>query len=372
MQKKNILFLVNSFRFGGAEKQIIDLFNGLDRSEFNLFLCYLKNDETLLDQINTAYIERVFCGNVRKKIDFSTASNLVKYVDKNQISTVLCTNLYPMIYGVLIKLFSKNPIRLIEVLHTTELLNAYEKFKLPLYRMLFRAYYQVIFVSERQRQYWLNTMRLGVGKAITVHNGVNLIRFISTENDLGLGDVQKELNLTREDFTLGICAALRPEKRHIDIVAAVAELVKQRMPVRLLIIGDGPERKNIENKIEAYCLQDRVIITGFRKDVRPYIRICDCMVMASTAIETFSIAILESMAMSKPIISTDIGGAAEQIEHGVNGYLYEKGEVNQMVRYVKKMIIEKNSRAMGNKSREKVAKEFSLQKMIAGYSEVLR
>ena len=84
-----------------------------------------------------------------------------------------------------------------------------------------------------------------------------------------------------------------------------------------MIIGDGPLREAIERDVARLGLSGEVRITGFQSDVREWLTACDVVALLSTAIETFSIAVLEAMAMGKPMIMSDIGGAREQVEHGV-------------------------------------------------------
>ena len=118
------------------------------------------------------------------------------------------------------------------------------------------------------------------------------------------------------DLLIGICAALRAEKAHGDLLLALARLRERGIAAKVLIVGDGPERSAIERKIAALNLSHCVFITGFKEDVRPYPAICDVIVLASHGIETFSIAALEAMAMGKPLVLTRIGGAEEQVIAG--------------------------------------------------------
>ena len=97
------------------------------------------------------------------------------------------------------------------------------------------------------------------------------------------------------------------------------------VPAKVLIIGDGPRRGEIERQIAELQLTGHAVIAGHRNDVRPYIACCDVMTLTSHVVETFSIAALESMALGKPMVLTRIGGAEEQVRHGTNGFLYERG-----------------------------------------------
>ena len=97
---------------------------------------------------------------------------------------------------------------------------------------------------------------------------------------------------------LAICAALRPEKRHLDFLHAVRQLVDEGLDLRALLIGDGPERPRIEAYCREHALLDRCRITGFQMDVRPWLASADvCLLTSST--ETFPMALLEAMSMGR-------------------------------------------------------------------------
>ncbi len=201
---------------------------------------------------------------------------------------------------------------------------------MPIYRLLFRRFNQVVFVSHNQQDYWLNDKSLKVAKAITIHNGIDPNYYAEIPiKEVAL--LKNKIFSGSDYYVIGMCSAMRPEKCHINVLEAVKALNFKGVKVRLLLIGDGPERKRIENRIQELDIKEQVIITGFQSDVRPYIAICDIIVMASAAVETFSIAVLEAMSMGKPVVSSDIGGADEQIEHGVTGLLFPKGDIEVLI-----------------------------------------
>jgi glycosyltransferase involved in cell wall biosynthesis len=173
------------------------------------------------------------------------------------------------------------------------------------------------------------------------------------------------------DYVIGICAALRPEKAHGDYLRAIAGLRARGTPARGLIIGDGPQRPDVERQIQMLGLDRHVTITGMQNDVRPYIVACDVMTLTSHSVETFSLAALESMAMRKPVVMTDIGGAREQVEHGVNGLLYRHGDIDALITNLMELSNVALRDRMASDSLERVTRCFSLPTMIDAYTEAL-
>ncbi len=118
-------------------------------------------------------------------------------------------------------------------------------------------------------------------------------------------------------------------------------------------------------------MQDDIRVTGFQNDVRPYISLCDCMVLTSHSVETFSIAALESMAMGKPVVMTNIGGASEQVDNGVNGFLYEPGDINALSNALIAIAKPGIAQIMGEKAREIVHTKFGIFQMVKKYEDFL-
>ncbi|MBK8286533.1 MAG: glycosyltransferase, partial [Ahniella sp.] len=108
------------------------------------------------------------------------------------------------------------------------------------------------------------------------------------------------------------------------------------MAARCLVIGDGEERANVERRIAELGLESAVVIVGFQSDVRPWVAACDVMAIVSHAVETFSISALESMALERPMIMSRIGGAEEQVSDGVNGFVFDAGDIGALTDCLRK------------------------------------
>lgn len=120
----------------------------------------------------------------------------------------------------------------------------------------------------------------------------------------------------------------RPVKRVGDAVEVFAE-VAAAMPARLMLIGDGPDRSTAEYLARKYGVQDRIHFLGKQDNVNELLPLADLMLMPSE-MESFGLAALEAMACSVPAVATRVGGVPELIQNGVNGRLYEVGDVRGM------------------------------------------
>jgi N-acetyl-alpha-D-glucosaminyl L-malate synthase BshA len=120
----------------------------------------------------------------------------------------------------------------------------------------------------------------------------------------------------------------RPVKRVVDVVKVFAK-VAERVPARLALVGDGPDRSAAEWLAHDLGISDKIHFMGKQERVNELLPLADLMVMPSQ-LESFGLAALEAMACRVPTIATCVGGVAELIDHGVTGLLYNVGDVEAM------------------------------------------
>ncbi|HUC90717.1 MAG TPA: N-acetyl-alpha-D-glucosaminyl L-malate synthase BshA [Paenibacillus sp.] len=128
----------------------------------------------------------------------------------------------------------------------------------------------------------------------------------------------------------------RPVKRVGDVVDVFAK-VSERMPAKLLLVGEGPELSRIQWKIQAMGLQDRVHFLGKQDDVAQVISVADVMLLPSEK-ESFGLVALEAMACGVPTIGSQAGGIPELVAHGETGYLAPIGDTALMADYAIRLL----------------------------------
>lgn len=369
MSAKKILFLMNSLNIGGAEKQTIQVINHLDPILFKIFVCYIKDEDRLMSELNRDQLAGLYCLDKKMKFDFGVLGKLKEFIQKQKPEIIVCVDLYPSLYAHILRIFYGMKFRLVTIVHCTIMPDLYNKLITTIiYAQLLKRSDAVAFVCKNQMIYWID--KYGIDKNICqyIYNGVNTEYFqdlFSPEEKMRL---RESWGIAQSDTVICICAAMRKEKRHQDLIDACIQLNKRDLKIKLLFVGDGIER----GAIEAYCKQknmmDKVMITGFQRDVRPLLAISDVVVLCSTA-ETFSVAILEAMSMGKAIIASDIGGASEQIIQGQNGFLFPAGNVMVLAEKLELMLQKGLVKKMGEASRAMVCEQFSEKAMIRGYQE---
>ena len=363
-----LLFIVNSLGLGGAEKQVVTLLNHLDPTRFRLHLAYLKRGERLLRELDTAKLHELQCCDVSRGVDRRAIAQLRNLARARHIDAIVCTNTYSMLYGYLTRAALGGKPKLATVFHTTLLRTYKEKAQMLLYRRLFRRTDLLLYVCENQRDYWRDRGLRAASDAV-VHNGIDVESFVDTYTPQQKLEMRHDFGFSARDYVIGICSSFRPEKAHGDLLQAISRLRSLGQPAKALLIGDGTERQAIERKIRELGLREHVVITGMQRDVRPFIASCDVMTLVSHAIETFSIAALEAMALAKPLVMSDIGGASEQVVHNQTGLLFEPGDIESLTSQLQILSSAPLRAQMGYAARRRVQQQFTVDTMTAGFTE---
>ena len=168
---------------------------------------------------------------------------------------------------------------------------------------------------------------------------------------------------------IGLAALLRPGK-NLAIRDAVATLRNAGVRAKALMIGDGEMRGAIEARARELKLERDVVITGLQREVRPYIAACDVMTLCSHT-EALSLAAIEAMALRRPVVHSDVGGAAEMIFPGQNGFLFPVGDTGALVEKLAILADRAVARTMGKNAREVVERRFSEKTMVDRYEQTL-
>jgi L-malate glycosyltransferase len=158
----------------------------------------------------------------------------------------------------------------------------------------------------------------------------------------------------------------RPVKRILDAVEIFA-LVRQKMPAKLVMIGDGPDREAAEQLALDRNIQNDVLFLGKQNDVHTKLSQADLFLLPSE-LESFGLAALEAMACEVPVIATNVGGLPEVIQNGVDGYLVEPGDIKLAAKYAIELLSrEDRGRSMGQLARINAKKNYCANDVIPMY-----
>lgn len=187
--------------------------------------------------------------------------------------------------------------------------------------------------------------------------------FLQARNDPAL---RAKVGLADDAFVIGKIGRLAPLKGHADLFQAFLALVPQYPQARLLLVGDGALRAQLQSQAEAMGLRDKIIFAGLvsPSDVPPYVGIMDCLAHLSHR-EALSRALPQALAAAKPVIAYDFDGADEVCLHGETGFLVRTGDTPAVTRHLLELASDPSLRdRFGQRGQQLVKDQFPVEKMI--------
>jgi glycosyltransferase involved in cell wall biosynthesis len=323
--KPNIIFFIPTLSVGGAERHTVDLCQRLRARGFKCQILVhgsLRSDVlTQMDGANDA----IFM-NIRGMSEFFGWIKTWRMLKKLRPDIVVAVNQTPFIVAFILRLFLIKKYKTACIFHTTKM-QIFEQYQEKILRLFAPWLDLMIYVGATQRQIW-EARGIKPKSTKVILNGIDLPRF----NEPTL-NIRSQLGIEPNEFILGILASFRIEKNHTELVQALSLVHKKGICARILMIGDGKTQTDTRNIAHDLGVLDKIIFVGEQSDVRPYIQACDMGILCST-VETFPLSVIEFIASGIPVIASNVGGLSEIIENGVNGLLYESGNIESLASHI--------------------------------------
>lgn len=225
-------------------------------------------------------------------------------------------------------------------------------------QIIYLTHDRIMPVSNKVGEFFKSNLKYS-HKVNTVYTGIDLEYFCDNElNNRSL--CRDQLHIGINEIVIGIVGLLIPIKGHRELFFAASELNNKNNHhlFRYLVVGDGPERVNLERLARELGIQNNVIFTGFTNDVVQMLSALDLIVVPSHS-EASSRVILEAAAVGVPAIGTRIGGIPEMIEEGVTGVLVDLGDVPGLTDAILRFTDPTLRLVMGRRARQRVSEKFS-------------
>lgn len=359
---------------GGMENGVVNICNGIDRSTFQPVICCLKGTGAMAERLRGDV--RVIDLQYAEGKDFFRSLKLLQFFlgEKPDIvhthgwgggsfSTIMAARLA----GVPVVINGE---------HGSFFLKPYQIY---LQRLLAVICDANLSVSNTLRLRIEDQLAISKNRVQVIHNGVDLKKFNrQVDHKKLVSDIATAsgIKIEQTDFVLGIIGSLKPEKNQMMALKALRSLNKimKDNSIKLLLIGDGKDRKKLVEFVRQNSLERQVGFLGLRDDVSTLLSVIDVLLSTSISVhEGLSNVILEAMASSVATISTESIGVLELIRDGDNGIVINPQDEKMLA---DKILLLKENRPLrkhlAENGREMVEKDFSLEKMINGYEQVYR
>lgn len=236
--------------------------------------------------------------------------------------------------------------------------------------ILNRASHLVIFESDHEHR---RITRLGLAgqKTRVIPSGIDTDAFFP-DPEARLRMRSGIPGLSPEDVVFGCVARLSEEKAHANLLASYAVVRKNYPNTKLVLVGDGPLRAEIESRARDLGIEPFVHFAGQKTNVREWLNLFDVFVLASTR-ESLPRAAREAMASGLPVIATRVGATREAVKDGENGFLVPPGQIDSFARAMIHLLFDPALRSrMGQESRRMIDTRFSQSKWLSDNEAVYR
>jgi len=372
VERINILHIYQNSKIGGVQQQLLSLLKTYNREVFNPIFCCLGPREEIGTEAEKLGIELISLDRVRyNKFSTGIVIYLYRLMKRKHIHIVRTHRYRSNLYGRFAAFLARVPVIIASVhdnYRTDKRLG-----RRIINRILSKITDKIVAVSEDIKKDIVKYDKIDPSKILIIPNGIDTERFSLDRNAAGL---RKEFSLKDNDIILGFVGRIVHAKGLEYLIDALSHLGKEFKNMKLLIIGEGYLLDGLHEKSKRENIHDRIIFTGRRRDIPDILSCFDIFVMPSIA-EGLPNALLEAMAMGKPIVATTVGGIPEVIKNGFNGLLVPPGDPVTLAAAIKELLDDRQLAArMGQAARDLVVTRYSIketaQKWQSLYLSVLK
>ncbi|MGF6948651.1 N-acetyl-alpha-D-glucosaminyl L-malate synthase BshA [Neobacillus sp. B4I6] len=181
--------------------------------------------------------------------------------------------------------------------------------------------------------------------------------------------LKSEFGIKEDEKVIIHVSNFRPVKRVQDVVKSFAKIASV-MPAKLLLVGDGPEMTIICKLVREFGLEDQVIFLGKQESLEELYSISDLMLLLSEK-ESFGLVALEAMACGVPCVGTNVGGVPEVINHGMNGFICEVGDIDDISNKSLAILVDQDLHQQFSKQSVETAKtKFKADQIVEQYEQI--
>jgi sugar transferase (PEP-CTERM/EpsH1 system associated) len=342
------------------------LVNGLlhtDLERVRPMVCCVIKRGMKADRVEKAGIP-VFIETKRGRGDLTFPLRLAQLLKSQRVDVV---HTYSGVYrdGCLAARLARVPVNL----HTDQgRFYPADSWKLRLtHRFMTRLRDRVISVSKELKDYLVNEVGLPPEKVTVIYNAVDCNASHPSGNP---DDLRHELGLNDDCLVVGIVGRLVPVKDHGTLLKATARMFAAVPQVRLLVVGEGPLRAELEALARELQIVDRVMFLGHRNDVPDLLPLMDVVALSSLH-EGSSLTLLEAMAAGRAVVATAVGGNPELVLDGVTGLLVPARSPEALADAIVTLLRDPALRAsMGQAGKNRVKEHFSIETMLQSYESL--
>ncbi|OGS22834.1 MAG: hypothetical protein A2252_06150 [Elusimicrobia bacterium RIFOXYA2_FULL_39_19] len=364
----NILYIITDLNIGGTEKMLFETIAGLDKEECKPVVVALKEAGFYADKLKSAGIT-VYAFDIYKYgfllLPFAVISAILtirKIARENTVSIIHTYLFQANIIARLAFMTGKRP----KLIASIRVMEEQKKWQLFFDKLTSKICDLLIVNSEALKKFLINSSTYPEKLIRVVYNGIEPIAVTITTTN--------EYKTNPDTFVLSSVGRLHKQKGFEYLLEAVAQISASDPAIdfKLVIAGNGPLMKSLQNKASALNIKNKVVFTGWLTDVPQLLSKTDIFILPSLWEGTPNV-ILEAMIARKPVVATRVGGIPEIIKDNQSGLLVAPTDSKDLAEKIK-YLIKNNDKALalGKAANETVLNRFSMKTMVSETENLYR
>jgi len=369
-ERKGILLLTDIFHgMGGSERNITQLFGGINKSKFILYVARFASDKLLEHTGDNDF--PIMTLNAAGIYTISGLRNLVflkRFLSEKKISLILTYHESSDFYGLALSILCNIPV----ISSRRDMSFKTKPHHRLAYRLGGRYFDSMVAVSNAVKEEVVKRRWFPEDRMVTIYNGINTANYGNAHDGTAL---KRRLGIHPQSPVVGMVANIRKVKGYHYFLHASSLVHRCHPNVQFLIIGNdwtepGFTLTELKRYGEEIGISQNLHFLGGREDVADLISIFDVAVLSSLS-EGFSNVILEYMASSKPVVATKVGGNPELVVHGETGLLVPPADTHALADAILSILKDKETAVrFGIAGRKRVEDKFELGKMLRRYDDL--
>ncbi|MDX6388072.1 MAG: hypothetical protein QOD85_1874, partial [Gaiellaceae bacterium] len=230
----------------------------------------------------------------------------------------------------------------------------------------------LIAVSPQVRD---DLVALGVApkeRFVVIRLGIELDERVAAESTNGRADNRRYLGIPGDRFAVGWIGRMTAVKRTDDILVAFKRLRDSGVDAVLCLVGDGPDRPELERRAHELGVIRDTVFLGYQEDVAPFYSAFDALILPSSN-EGTPVSAIEALAAGRPVVATRVGGVPDVVRDGEDGFLVEAGDTDELADRLEQLARDPALRErMGKQGRERVLPRYAVDRLVEDVDELYR
>jgi len=376
--QSKVLHIITRLISGGADENTVYTCEGLDVEKFRVDLVVGGQSELHnFPQIKNSNVIQLssLVREIHPLNDVKTLFSLVRMIRRERYEIVHTHTAKAGILGRTAAKLAGAPI-IIHTLHGSTFHDAINKVNSFIYKFLEKITAKwtdvIISVGDDLKERYI---RAGVGtprQYVTIRSGFELSEFLLDKAQISSCKkaLHDELGVNENEIIIGSASRLEARKGHIYLLEAARSIIRKNENVHFVIAGDGGMDDELKHWVKSQNLQERIHFLGFRRDIEKVIAGFDIFTLTSLW-EGLPRVLVQAAALQKPIVTFNVEGATEMVNHGENGFVVQKKDTQRLIDYLTLLVNEpRRVQIMGEKSLAKVTAAWDKENMVARISEL--